>query len=74
MTVDPALITALLGPGAPEVDCDECLVLLDEYVDAVAGGEDAGHHPRMHSHLIGCPVCREEFESLYALVTTEEAA
>ena len=73
MTRHRRVIAALLGPREPEVGCDECFDLLDEYVDAVATAatsDDA--HPRMRAHLDGCPVCREEFESLYTLVTEEE--
>ena len=35
-----ALIDRLLGPGEPEVTCDECFELLDQYVDLEAGGDD----------------------------------
>lgn len=70
------LIGALLGPDRPELGCDACFALLDEYVDHAVSDSAAlaDHYPQMHAHLDGCPVCREEFESLYALVTEEETA
>lgn len=71
MSAHDRTIAALLGPRAPEVDCDACFALLDAYVDAVVAGEDPHDtDPRLHAHLQGCPVCHEEFESLHALVTS----
>ena len=65
-----ALIDRLLGPGEPEVTCDECFELLDEYVDLEAHGEAPDTHlPGMRAHLHGCPACREEHESLLAFVS-----
>jgi anti-sigma factor RsiW len=66
---DRDLARRLLGPADPEVGCDECFELLDEYVDAQAHGEDADARiPGMRAHLEGCPACREEAESLRALI------
>jgi anti-sigma factor RsiW len=63
------LIDRLLGPNEPEVSCDECFELLDEYVDLELAGEDADARlPGMRAHLQGCPACREDHESLQALV------
>jgi len=55
----------LLGPTGPEVSCDECFEHLDEYVE----GRDV---PGMAAHLEGCPACREDYESLLALVREDE--
>jgi hypothetical protein len=64
-----ALIDRLLGPGEPEVTCDECFELLDEYVDLEAKGLDADAHlPGVRAHLHGCPACHEDHESLLAFV------
>jgi hypothetical protein len=52
---------SLLGPIGPEVSCEECFERLDEYVE----GRDV---PGMAAHLEGCPACREDYESLLALV------
>jgi hypothetical protein len=64
-----ALIDRLLGPGELEVTCDECFELLDEYVDLEAQGLDADAQiPGMRAHLVGCPACHEDHESLLAFV------
>jgi hypothetical protein len=58
----------LLGPGGPELTCDECFDLLDEYVEVeLAGADPDARIPGMRNHLAGCPACREEHESLRAL-------
>ena len=68
-------ILRLLGPSGPEVSCEACFELLDEYVDAELTGEDADARlPGMREHLAGCPACREEHDSLYALVAAERAS
>jgi hypothetical protein len=65
---DRELIAQLLGPAEPEVSCDECFELLDEYVDLELHGEDADARlPGMRPHLQGCPACREDHESLLDL-------
>jgi len=58
----------LLGPPGPEIGCDACFELLDEYVDAELAGAAADERvPGMGAHLAGCPACREEYESLREL-------
>ena len=67
-------LRALLGPGAPEVGCDECFAELDRYVELELAGRDADAAiPGLRAHLDGCPACREEHESLRALVGGEQA-
>ena len=56
---------SLLGPTGPEVTCDECFERLDEYVE---GRDVAG----MAAHFEGCPACREDHDSLLALVREDE--
>ena len=72
MSTDPTkreLIARLLGPEGPEVTCEECFELLDEYVDLEVAGENADARlPGMRAHLEGCPACCEDHESLRALV------
>ncbi len=59
----------LLGPGRPELSCEECFEALDRYVDAEATGADADAAvPGMAAHLEGCPACAEDHASLLALV------
>ena len=61
------------GPAGPEVGCDECFDELDRYVELELAGEDAdaaipgpARAPRR------LPACREEHESLHALVSGEQ--
>ena len=64
----------LLGPAEAEVGCDACFEELDRYVELQVAGEDADAAvPGLRAHLEGCPACREEHESLYALVSGEQA-
>jgi hypothetical protein len=64
----------LLGPAEPEVGCDVCFDELDRYVELELAGKDADAAiPGLRAHLHGCPACREEHESLYALVSGEQA-
>jgi predicted anti-sigma-YlaC factor YlaD len=66
------LLARLLGPAGPELSCDGCFDALDRYVDLEAAGEDADAAvPGMAAHLAGCPACREEHDTLLALVTDE---
>jgi hypothetical protein len=58
---------SLLGPTGPEVSCEECFERLDEYVEGSAV-------PGMAAHLEGCPACREDYESLLALVRADGGA
>lgn len=68
---DP-LLARLLGPEGPEVSCETCFERLDEYVDLELSGADADTAiPGMRAHLDGCPACREDHESLRALVGDE---
>ena len=60
----------LLGPAAPEVGCDVCFDELDRYVELEVAGKDADAEiPGLRAHLEGCPACREEHDSLLALVS-----
>jgi hypothetical protein len=59
----------LLGPDGPELGCDECFTHLDRYVELELADEAAeAAVPGMAEHLIGCPACREDHESLRELV------
>jgi hypothetical protein len=66
-------LARLLGPSEPEVGCDECFAELDRYVELEVAGLDADAAvPGLRAHLEGCPACREEHESLRALVGGEQ--
>jgi len=68
-----ALLAAVLGPEEAELGCDECFDALDRYVEADLAGSDADAAvPGLRPHLAGCPACREDYESLKALVGGEQ--
>jgi hypothetical protein len=71
------LLGRLLGPGEPEVTCEECFEHLDRYVELElergAGPADAAI-PGMRAHFQGCRACDEEHRSLVALVRDDDAA
>ena len=69
------LVRRLIGPEGAEIGCDECFEVLDRYVDLEVAGKDADAAvPGLRAHLEGCPACREEHESLRALVSGERPA
>jgi hypothetical protein len=71
--VQRAELERLLGPAGPEVGCDECFELLDEFVELELDGLDADARiPGLRAHLAGCPACREEHEALIALASDSE--
>jgi hypothetical protein len=64
------LVNRLLGPSEPEVTCEQCFELLDEYVELELQGEHADERlPGLRAHLEGCPACHEDHESLLAFVS-----
>lgn len=68
-------LARLLGPAAPEIGCDECFAVLDRYVELELTGKDADAIvPGLRTHLDGCPACREEHDSLLALVGGGDAS
>jgi hypothetical protein len=71
---DRDLVGRLLGPEGPEVSCEDCFELLDQYVELELAGRDAaGRLPGMRTHLEGCPACREDHESLRDFVASHGA-
>ena len=59
------LLGMLLGPEAPEIQCEECFDVLDAFVDAEHTGVPPERVlPGLREHLSGCAACREEYESL----------
>jgi len=66
-------LSRLLGPATPELGCDQCFEQLDRYVELELAGQDPDAViPGLRAHLDGCPACREEHESLCALVGGEQ--
>jgi hypothetical protein len=70
MTEREKELDRLLGQAGPDIGCDECFERLDEYVELQLHGEDADARiPGMREHLSGCGACRDEHESLRALLS-----
>ena len=62
----------LLGPASPELDCDECFEILDAYVELELAAAPAGAQmPLMRAHLAGCSACRDDHDSLLALLLAD---
>ena len=62
----------LLGAPGADVGCDVCFDELDRYVELELAGADVDAEiPGMRAHLEGCPACKEEHESLVALIRDE---
>jgi hypothetical protein len=55
----------VLGPGTPELTCEECFAQLDRYTELMLAEAKADERvPGMRAHLDGCPACAEDFRSL----------
>jgi hypothetical protein len=68
------VLERLLGPGDREIGCDACFDELDRYVEFELAGADADAQlPGFREHLEGCPACREEHESLVALLAYDRS-
>jgi hypothetical protein len=64
------LIERLLGPTGYQLDCQECFELVNEYAELELIGIEAGTViPGLRTHLEGCSACKEDHESLRALLT-----
>jgi len=67
-----AVLGRVLGPGTPELTCEQCFEELDRYVELTLAGDPADARvPGMRAHLDGCPACAEDFASLRDLVARE---
>jgi hypothetical protein len=66
-------VRRVLGSAEPELGCDACFDHLDRYVELELAGADADAAvPGLRAHFEGCPACREEHDSLYALVSGDQ--
>ncbi len=73
-TARESLLARALGPGEPELSCEECFTQLDLYVEpALTDAQPDARVPGMRAHLEGCPACAEDYRSLRDLLTKEEA-
>ena len=73
---EPArLVERLVGPTDQELSCEECFDFLDAYVELHLAGTAAAADarvPRMRAHLRGCSACRDDYDSLLALVMADQ--
>ena len=71
MPADPQrAVQRLVGPAGPELGCDECFEVLDAYVELeLAGAPADAQMPLMRAHLAGCSACRDDHDSLLALLS-----
>jgi hypothetical protein len=69
-SADPTrLLSQIIGPGGPELSCQECFERLDRYVELEIAGATADEEiPGMRAHLQGCPACGEDHDSLLAFM------
>jgi len=69
---DRLRLRRVLGPAGPELTCEQCFEQLDRHVELTLAGADADAAvPGMRAHLEGCPACKEDHESLLALVAAD---
>ena len=69
------MVERMIGPTDPELGCDECFELLDAYVELeLAGADAAAEMPLMRAHLRGCSACRDDRDSLLALLHADPQA
>jgi hypothetical protein len=69
---EPSLLRRLLGPGRPELTCEQCFDELDRYVELELAGGDADRLiPGMRAHLDGCPACAEDHASLRDIASAD---
>jgi hypothetical protein len=69
---DDSTVERILGPTEPEVTCEQCFDLLDQYVELeLAGADPDAQLPGLRAHLAGCPACREDHESLRDFASAE---
>ena len=70
MPADPRrTVERLISPAGPELGCDECFEVLDAYVELeLAKAPADAQMPLMRAHLAGCSACRDDHDSLLALL------
>ena len=72
--LDPTLLL-LLGSDEPELDCDQCFAVVDRYVELELTRAPADELvPGLRAHLVGCPACAKEHESLSALLELDSVS
>lgn len=63
----------LLGSSAPDPGCDESGELMDEYCELMLRGEAVpDRYTAFLTHMSNCTACREDMESLMAVLREQE--
>jgi hypothetical protein len=66
----------LLGSADDDPGCDAAFAVFDEYSDAVRRGDAAAdvaaRYADFLAHVANCTTCREDLESLLAILRDEE--
>jgi hypothetical protein len=69
------MIERLIGPAGPDLSCEECFEALDAYVERELAGPGAdAAMSAMRTHLLGCSACRDDHDSLLALLRADPQA
>ncbi|HEY6825898.1 MAG TPA: hypothetical protein VI259_03510 [Gemmatimonadaceae bacterium] len=69
---DPRL-AKFLGSADPDAGCDHAGEMMDEYVELLLAGEPIPERlAEFVTHIANCTACREDTESLLALIREEE--
>jgi len=64
----------LLGTSDPDRGCDAAGALMDEYCEAVFRGDGFSvHFAEFRAHIANCTACREDTESLLALLREQDS-
>lgn len=65
------LLQSVAMTDEKELSCDDVFALLDQFAELVRDGRDAaGLMPLVQKHLVMCPDCREEYETLMKMMET----
>ncbi len=63
------LVRQVLGTRPKEIDCDECLEMLDRFVEMTLEERNAAEAlPLVQQHLEQCDCCQEEFQALLSVL------
>lgn len=67
------LMRIIAATSPEELDCDECIELLDSFAEEMLAGKDASEAmPLVEKHLELCSYCHEEFEALLAALRAQQ--
>ncbi len=66
------VMRSIFNTKLEEIVCEDCYNAVDQYVDMLRAGRDAGEIlPQVKAHLGVCAGCDEEFRALIAILEAE---